>query len=322
MNLEETCERYLEACRSRGLAAATVRIRRQYLRHFTGWLGERDLRVLTPHEMQDYAREIAAYRYRLGKAENAPWKPLARHTQAQRLWIVIEFLGWLVAQRLMLANPASGLSPKAPPRRLPARIPTESEMTRLLAAPNPRTAIGRRDRAILELMYSTGLRVSEVAALDVADLDLTTGTLTVRCGKGGRGRVVPLGETAVAALLDYLQHSRPGFMQKPGATALFLANDQCSYAGGRFSIYGIRYMVHRVARKAGIGRPINPHQFRHACATHMLRAGASLHHIQRLLGHARVDTTEIYTHVEVSDLAEVIARAHPRDRSTKRQQRS
>lgn len=322
MNLAQACDRFLEACQVRGLAPNTIGMRRQYLRHFTSWLGERDLQSLRPEEMRAYARELAAYRYRREKAENAPWRALAPHTRAQRLWIVIEFLEWLVARRQLLANPASGLCPKLPPRKLPRRIPTESEMIRLLAAPNPRTSIGRRDRAILELMYSTGLRVAEVAALDVADLDLTAGTLIVRRGKSGKGRVVPLGRAAVAALLDYLQHSRPGFVQKPGTTALFLANDQNVLAGNRFTTYGIRAMVHKVARKAGIDRPIAPHQFRHACATHMLRAGCDLHHIQRLLGHARVDTTEIYTHVDTTDLAAVLARSHPRcTNSTKQRSR-
>ena len=287
-------------------------MRRQYLRHFLGWLGGRDLRTLTAEEMRGYVVELAAYRYRREKAEKAPWRALAPHTQAQRLWIVIELLEWLVERRLLLANPASGIFPKTPPRKLPKRIPTEPEMTRVLAAPNTRTAVGRRDRAILELMYSTGLRVAEVAALDLQDLDLTSGTVHVRRGKGGKARVVPLGDMAVAALLDYLQHSRPGFAEKPGCAALFVANDQSCFAGSRLSTHGIRFIVHRAARNAGIDRPISPHQVRHACATHMLRAGCDLAHIQQLLGHSRIDTTEIYTHVDVSDLADVLARSHPR----------
>jgi site-specific recombinase XerD len=268
--------------------------------------------------MRAYALELEAYRYRWSKAEEAPWKPLAPHTRAQRLWIITELLEWLVEHRLMLTNPASGLSPKMPPRKLPARIPTESEMIRLLSAPNTRTSIGRRDRAILEMLYSTGLRVAEAAALDVMDLDLTVGTLLVRCGKGGKSRVVPLGDAAVAALLDYLQHTRPGFMQKPGVAALFLASDHNGFAGNRLSKASIRLIVRESAKKAGLDRRINPHQIRHACATHMLRAGADLRHIQQLLGHSRIDTTEIYTHVDVTDLADVLARTHPRFRSKQR----
>jgi len=308
---DELLDRYLEACRARGFAPATLLMRRGYLRHFFEWLGERDLGGLTPDDIRAYAVELAAYRYKRSKAESAPWKPLTRRTQAQRLWIVADLLEWLARRRFIFANPASGISPKMPPRPLPKRIPSESEMTCILAAPNPRTSIGRRDRAILELMYSTGLRVEEVTRLDVQDLDLASGSVTVRCGKGGKGRVVPLGEAAVAALLDYLQHSRPGFAQTPGSTALFLASDQHGFTGHRLTTDAIRFNLHRIARKAGIGRPITPHQIRHACATHMLRAGCDLRHIQQLLGHARIDTTEIYTQVEVSDLAGVLARTHP-----------
>ncbi|MEW6367315.1 MAG: tyrosine-type recombinase/integrase [Acidobacteriota bacterium] len=161
-------------------------------------------------------------------------------------------------------------------------------------------------------MCSAGLRLGEVAALDVQDLDLSSGTLHVRRSKNGRGRDVPLGETAVTRLLDYLQHSRPGFVQSPGCAALFLSGDQSCFAGNRLTTHGMRYIMHRIARKAGLDRHINPHQVRHACATHMLRAGCDLRHIQQLLGHAHIDTTEIYTQVDVNDLADVLARSHPR----------
>lgn len=305
-------DRYLEACAVRGLARGTINARRCALQHFVQWLGDREIGGLTRDDIRAYQNELAAYRYKRSKAELAPWKPLSRGQQMQRLWLVVDFLEWLARRRYIFANPAGGISPKMPPRPLPKRIPTESEMTRLLATPNARTSIGRRDRAILELMYSTGLRVEEVSKLDVADLDLAGGSLIVRCGKGGKGRVVPLGKSACEALLDYLQHARPGFARTPGVTALFLASDQNGHTGNRLTTSAIRYNLHRIAKKAGIERTINPHAIRHACATHMLRAGCDLPHIQRLLGHARIDTTEIYTQVEVSDLAGVLARTHPR----------
>ncbi|MEW6368632.1 MAG: tyrosine-type recombinase/integrase, partial [Acidobacteriota bacterium] len=160
--------------------------------------------------------------------------------------------------------------------------------------------------------YSTALRLSELAALDLTDLDLTAGTLIVRCGKGSRQRVVPLGDVAIAALLDYLQNARRYFHRRPGVEALFLAATHCGSTGNRLSKASIREIVRNASRAAGLDRPINPHQVRHACATHMLRAGADLRHIQQLLGHARIDTTEIYTQVDVSDLADVLARSHPR----------
>ena len=161
-------------------------------------------------------------------------------------------------------------------------------------------------------MYSTAMRIAEAAALDTADLDQTAGTLLIRRGKGGKERVVPMGNTATSVLLDYLQHARLRFVSsKPGVTALFLA----ATTGNRLSKASIREIVREAARKAGIDRRINPHAIRHACATHMLRAGADLRHIQQLLGHSRIDTTEIYTHVDATDLAKVHARTHPRGRS-------
>ncbi|MEW6689064.1 MAG: tyrosine-type recombinase/integrase [Pseudomonadota bacterium] len=315
LDTQSVVDGYMEACATRGLARGTLYHRRTYLQHFLQWVGERDIGDLTSEDIRAYAVELAAYRYKRSKAESAMWKPLERRTQAQRLWLVTDLLEYMARRRFIFANPASGISPKMPPRPLPKRIPTESEMTRILATPNTLTSIGRRDRAILELMYSTGLRVEEVTKLDVQDLDLSTGTVTVRCGKGGKGRVVPIGEAAVSALLDYLQHTRPGFAQAPGCAALFLASDQHGFTGHRHTTESIRDRLHKIARKAAIDRTITPHQIRHACATHMLRAGCDLRHIQQLLGHARIDTTEIYTQVEVSDLSDVLDRTHPRART-------
>jgi len=309
-------DRYVKACEAKGLAAETIRYRRDYVRHFIEWRRGRDLRLITSDEMIEYAHELALYRYRQSKAEAAPWKPLASRTREQRLWIIGEFLQWLVEHHVILANPFGGIRSKPLPKRLPARIPTESEIERILAAASgTRSDVERRNRAIIELMYSTAMRIAEAASLDTTDLDLTAGTLLIRHGKGGKSRVVPMGNTATSALLDYLQHARPRFVSsKPGVTALFLA----ATTGNRLSKMSIRLIVREAARKAGIDRRINPHAIRHACATHMLRAGASLRHIQQLLGHSRIDTTEIYTHVDTSDLANVLARTHPRFRARQR----
>ena len=313
----ELLDRYVKACEVKGLAAGTIRYRRDYVRHFIEWRRGSDLRSLTSDEMTAYAQELAVYRYRQSKAEAAPSKPLAQRTQEQRLRIIGDFLRWLVEHHVILANPFGGIRAKPLPKRLPARIPTESEIERILAAASSgtRSDIERRNRAIIELMYSTAMRIAEAASLDTTDLDLTAGTLFIRHGKGGRSRVVPIGRTATTTLLDYLQHARSGFMQKPGVTALFLAATHCGTTGQRLSKASIREIVREAARKAGIDRRINPHAIRHACATHMLRAGADLRHIQQLLGHSRIDTTEIYTHVDATDLANVHARTHPRCRS-------
>ena len=313
-------DRYVKACEAKGLAAETIRYRRDYVRHFIAWRRGSDLRSLTSDEMIAYAHELALYRYRQSKAEAAPWKLLTNRTREQRLWIIGDFLQWLVEHHVILVNPFHRVRAKPLPKRLPARIPTESEIERILAAASgTRSDVERRNRAIIELMYSTAMRIAEAAAIDTTDLDLTAGTLLIRHGKGGRSRVVPIGEAATSALLDYLQHTRPGFVSsKPGVAALFLAATHCGTTGQRLSKASIREIVREAGRKAGIDRRINPHQIRHACATHMLRAGADLRHIQQLLGHSRIDTTEIYTQVDASDLANVLARTHPRFRARQR----
>ena len=201
--------------------------------------------------------------------------------QGQRLRIIGDFLRWLVEHHVILANPFGWIRAKPLPKRLPAQIPTESEIERILAAASSgtRSDVERRNRAIIELMYSTAMRIAEAAALDTADLDQTAGTLLIRRGKGGKERVVPMGNTATSVLLDYLQHARLRFVSsKPGVTALFLA----ATTGNRLSKASIREIVREAARKAGIDRRINPHAIRHACATHILRAGADLRHIGEL----------------------------------------
>jgi site-specific recombinase XerD len=319
--LDELVGRYARACEAQGLAATTIANRAFYLRHFTTWLSQRaitEAAAVTRREIEAYGEQLRAYRYRWEKAAAAPWRKLEARTIRARLLILGQFFRWLVQERSILADPAAGLVSKALPRELPVRSPTESEMNRILAAADTRTNVGCRNRALLELLYSTGLRVAEAEAIDLTDLDLTSGTLLVRCGKGGRSRVVPIGDTAVAALLDYIRDIRPRCNRRPGVAALFLAATHCGTTGQRLSTASIRDIVRYTARAAGIDRRINPHQIRHACATHMLRAGADLRHIQQILGHARIDTTEIYTHVDTTDLADVLARTHPRFHSKQR----
>jgi integrase/recombinase XerD len=164
-----------------------------------------------------------------------------------------------------------------------------------------------RDRAILETLYGTGIRRSECVRLDVKDLDLAEGLLLVRNGKGRKDRLVPVPGRAAAALDEYLRGCRPRLLQDLREEALFL-----SLRGRRLEVTGLRGLVGRHARAAGIGRPVSVHALRHAYATHLLRGGADVRHIQELLGHAQLETTALYTRVVTSDLREAIGRAHPR----------
>jgi integrase/recombinase XerD len=175
--------------------------------------------------------------------------------------------------------------------------------------PSPSTPVGQRNRALLETLYGTGIRLSECVRLDLTDADLGEGTLLVRCGKGRKDRLLPVPERAARALDDYLRESRPLLARRTSEQALFI-----SRGGGRLKPISVQFVVWWHAKRAGIRARVSPHMLRHACATHLLRGGADVRHIQELLGHERLETTEVYTRVEIADLKEALARAHPRER--------
>jgi integrase/recombinase XerD len=221
---------------------------------------------------------------------------------------VRHFFHHLVRRGMLLVNPAQHLAlPHAV--RLPKLVLSESEAGRLMTAPFPYSPVGMRDRALLETLYGTGIRRSECLRLDVGDLDLGRGSILVRDGKGRRDRVVPVPGRAASALDVYLRDVRPLFHKNPRETALFLT---CFGTRPGKSILDL--IVRQHGRAARIARPISPHALRHACATHLLQGGASVRHVQELLGHKSLQTTAIYTRVALRDLAQILARAHPRER--------
>jgi hypothetical protein len=184
---------------------------------------------------------------------------------------------------------------------------TTAEARRLVEMPSPQTAVGRRNRALLELLYGTGIRLSECVRLDVIDVDLRDATVLVRNGKGRKDRLVPLGGRASAALIRYLRKSRSQLVRDSGQPALFLSRD-----GRRLRPITIQFVVRWHAERAGIHPKASPHVLRHSCATHLLQGGADVRHIQELLGHERLDTTSIYTRVAITDLRRALAQSHPR----------
>ncbi len=189
---------------------------------------------------------------------------------------------------------------------MPRKVLSEKEATKLLAQPDGQTLLGFRDRTLLELLYATAVRVAELAGLDVADVDREGVYVRVRHAKGGRDRVVPLGQRAAATVTSYLNGVRP---------LLVLGNEPAlivSKHGRRLGPKGIETLVAAYGELAGLGR-VTPHMLRHACATHMLRHGAQLRHLQELLGHRDVTTTEIYTRLTNDELMEAHRRFHPRE---------
>jgi integrase/recombinase XerD len=196
---------------------------------------------------------------------------------------------------------------------LPKAIPIP-DVERLIELPSS-DLLGRRDRAILEVLYGTGVRISELAALDVDDIDLDGGSVLVRSGKGGKGRVVPVGRAAREALRDYLGVTRPELAKKlKGGPAAHRAALFLNARGGRLSRQGCWKILKAYARAAGLEEKVSPHTLRHSFATHMLDGGADIRVVQELLGHANVTTTQVYTLVTDRRLREVYLTSHPRAR--------
>lgn len=224
---------------------------------------------------------------------------LQRSSMGRRLAALRSFYRFLVRRGRAKANPAAQLPTPRLAERLPGYLPID-ESEALLRADFGRTPAGRRDRAILELLYATGVRVAELAGLDVGDVDLREGAVRV-FGKGGKERVVPLGRKAAGAIRAYLggREARSG--------ALFR-----NARGGRLTARSLHRIVRARARAAGVRRRVTPHTLRHTFATHLLDAGADLRLIQELLGHARLGTTQRYTHVSADRLMKVYDAAHPR----------
>jgi integrase/recombinase XerD len=229
---------------------------------------------------------------------------LSARSAARRLSAIRGFCRFLVRERLTASDPTALLSPPRLGRRLPAVISFD-EVVRLLATPDVSRPRGLRDRAMLSLMYAAGLRVSELCALKLGDIDRQRGFLSV-LGKGGKRRLVPVGEVALADV-DAYSKSAPSRPAGRSASTLFLSS-----WGKPMSRQAFWKLILRYARKAGITKAISPHKLRHSFATHMLERGADLRSVQAMLGHANIATTEIYTHVAPDHVRRAHRRAHPR----------
>jgi integrase/recombinase XerD len=234
--------------------------------------------------------------------------PLAASSAGRAVVAVRGLHAYAAAQGLTAADPARGVKPPQPPRRLPKAISVD-EVERLLAAASLGDApAGLRDRALLEFLYGTGARISEAVGLDVDDLELTGEGAVRLAGKGGKERIVPVGSYARQALEAYLVRARPALAPavKTAVPAVFL-----NARGGRLTRQGAWMVLRAATARAGLG-PLSPHTLRHSFATHMLDGGADIRVVQELLGHASVTTTQIYTLVTVEKLREVYAASHPR----------
>lgn len=257
--------------------------------------------------------QVTAFLERLRAGKAPARKPLSPATVARHIVSVRALYRFLVREGKLDNDPTSTLGIPKQPRSLPKAIPLE-DVERLLDLTSE-DLLGRRDRAIIEVLYGTGLRISELAALDVDDVDVEQGSVRVRAGKGNKARILPLGRAARAAVGAYLTRSRPEVAKKlargPAShrSAMFL-----NARGGRLSRQGCWKILKGYARAAGLEAKVSPHTLRHSFATHMLDAGADIRVVQELLGHASLATTQVYTLVSDARLREVYLTSHPRAR--------
>ncbi len=238
--------------------------------------------------------------------------PFAPRSQAESLRHVRGFCRYLVREEWLMADPSARLPNPKKPQPLPRAILEAKEVQAMMAQPDMRSARGQRDRAILEVLYSTALRRTEIANLTLQDVDTAGGYVHVRQGKGRKDRVVPLGQNVCALLDTYVAGVRGDWVNAAASEYLFL-----NRWGTRMSPHSVWEMVHLCAQRAGIKKPVSTHTFRHSCATHMLRNGAPIRHLQEMLGHVSLETTQVYTRVTINELKAAHGKYHPREKSGK-----
>jgi tyrosine recombinase XerC len=291
----EAVDRFIAYLRDeRNASPQTVRAYAADLARYLDWAERTGADALgsDPRSLRRYLTELDAAKY-------------SRRTIARRLSAVRSLYAYLNRVGVLSHNPAAVLSTPKLEARLPRLVPTEV-LTALLDGPTTGTPSELRDRAIIELFYATGARVSELVALDLADLDRSRGQVRVT-GKGDKQRIIPVHREAIARIEAYLHTGRPAFRPAPDQAALFL-----NRSGTRLTDGGVRRMLGRHLAALGFPPSVTPHTLRHTFATHLLEGGADLRSVQELLGHVALSTTQIYTHLGVQRLKRVHRDAHPR----------
>ena len=292
---------FLEASAAKGLAPSTVVTRQRALVHFVTWCDERGLSAadITLPILERYQRHLFHYR----KRDDTP---LALATQQQRLLPINALFRWLVREGQLPANPAADLELPKLPQRLPRTWLSVAEIEQVLRHVAIYGDVGIRDRAIIETLYSTGLRRAELLAMTLRDVDQLAGIVFVREGKGRKDRVVPIGERALAWLAKYRDDVRSTWLAGVDDGRLWLRPD-----GKPLRKNQLTDRMKKLIAEAGIDKPGACHILRHSMATHMLDHGADVRYVQVILGHAQLSTTAIYTHVAIGQLKAVHAATHP-----------
>lgn len=296
---------HLQNMQVRNYAADTIRLRALYVRAFAVWCLERDIEqpaLVTKPLLESFQRHL----YRLRKANG---KPLSWTSQSMHLQEVNQFFRYLVKMNHLPMNPASEIELPKRPKSLPKAILTEDEVERILAEPDTTTPRGLRDRAIFEVFYSCGVRRAELCRLRIDQVDVERRTIFIERGKGQKDRYVPIGLRALLWIARYVEHARDQLQLDGKEPTLFLAGDGKPINPDTLTEYARRYIV-----SAGVKKQGACHIFRHTMATMMLDNGADIRFIQAILGHERMETTQIYTRTSLRKLLEVHGATHPAEK--------
>lgn len=293
MTVQEQIDQFLDiAWTEQGLSDNTLASYRSDLKAYVKWLDTHSLSV-EQAQWQDLLRFLDSY------------TGASPRSRARRLSSLRRFYRYLIREGLVSNDPVARIKTPRTGRSLPKTL-SEGEVELLLASPDLENTLGLRDKAMLELLYATGLRVSELVNLTLQEINLLHGVVRIT-GKGGKERIVPMGEEAIEWLTRYIQDSRDELLKGARSDAVFPARQ--GVAMGRHAFW---HRIRQLAIRAGIKKPISPHTLRHAFATHLLNHGADLRVVQMLLGHRDISTTQIYTHVAQARLQSLHARHHPR----------
>jgi integrase/recombinase XerD len=301
---------YLEWMAVQGYSEDSVETRAQVLHYFASWCEERGIlkaAEVTRPILQRYQRWMFYYRKKDGR-------PLGMSTQYERLMVVTVFFRWLTRNNYLLYNPASELELPRTEKRLPKAILSIEEVEKVLARPDLSDPLGLRDRVIMEVLYSTGIRRKELASLCVFAIDQDRGAVMIRQGKGKKDRVIPIGERAMLWVEKYLREVRPLLVVEPDEGVLFLGGKGMALTPGHLSD-----LVRGYVDAANLGKKGACHLFRHTCATLMLEGGADTRFIQQMLGHENLASTQLYTQVSIGKLKEIHTATHPAAKLAKRE---
>ncbi len=301
-------EKFKENQRIQNKSQSTISSYSRRLDSFVSYLKNRDEQDITSITQDT----IYQYQIQLCNEKKKTGQPISLSYQESYLVALRVFFRYLTKQGIILADPTSIIDYPLNKRLLPKIIMTPKEIKTILNQPDTDTLLGLRDKAFLETLYATGIRSQELINTAMHDIDLANQMLHVRHTKGGRERIVPLGEIASKYIELYINNARPKLAawNKEPIKILFISCD-----GKKLTPATLGKRINDYVKKAGINKTITPHTFRHTCATHMLKGKASIRHIQEMLGHKNLNTTQIYTHVEIGDLKKEHKRTHPREQT-------